>query len=176
MRASIAALSSFVALAAANLPGEPPNENVTITVGSGSSLSGYQLVANGVKYPELVPAAQASGFPNTWYLFWTDLGHIAYYSLSINITGTKWELAQSPVDSNFQGPWVLAPPNQYGIPNDIWDAENDSPDLKWDGDTSQDVFGCTNDAKDIQIAVYSPGKEPKGCEKIQLEYKAVAEK
>ncbi|KAJ8129418.1 hypothetical protein O1611_g4213 [Lasiodiplodia mahajangana] len=168
MRASIPALFSLAAVAAANPSYGPPDENVTITVGAGSSLDGYQLVGfveNGAGFPEFVTAADAAEASSVFYLFYKNYGHFGWYTINIDIGNATYATAIK--DEAFQGPIVFIDPETYGT--SIWSAETATSALTWTGDPSDFPYACTNDGH-IQLAIYTPGTQPANCEQITLEF------
>ncbi|KAI1152599.1 hypothetical protein F4825DRAFT_418463 [Nemania diffusa] len=174
MRASTSALVSFAAFAAANPSNGPPNENITLTVGAGSSLEGYQLVGfvdSTAAFPEFVTAADAAVSPSTFYLFYEDYGHFGWYSLNIDIGSATYGLDIQASDGLYEGPVIFIDSKTYGT--NIWGPTNASPVFPWTGDSSDFPFACSNDDGHIQLGIYTPGKEPENCEQVQLEYKAV---
>ncbi|KAF2969672.1 hypothetical protein GQX73_g3873 [Xylaria multiplex] len=175
MRASTSALLSLAAFAAANPLYGPPNEDITLKVGAGSSLEGYQLVRfanNGAAFPAFVTAAEAAESPSTFYLFYQNYGHFGFYSLNIDINGATYGFSVEGPPEIAQGRVVLIDSKTYG-PN-IWRPENDSPVFPWSGDSRDFTFACRNDDGHIQLGIYTPGKQPSSCEQVVLEYKAVA--
>ncbi|KAI8631014.1 hypothetical protein F5Y19DRAFT_427331 [Xylariaceae sp. FL1651] len=175
MRASASALLTFAAVAAANPSNGPPNEDITLKVGAGSSLEGYQLVGfidNGAGFPAFVTAAEAAESSSTFHLFYEDYGHFGWYSLNIDIDGATYGLDVEAPGGTYEGPMIFIDSATYGT--NIWDAKNDSPAFTWVGDSRDSTFACTNDDGHIQLGIYTPGKEPSNCEQVQLEYKAVA--
>ncbi|KAI1271256.1 hypothetical protein F5Y07DRAFT_404566 [Xylaria sp. FL0933] len=176
MRASTIASLSFAAFAAANPSNGPPNEDITLTVGAGSSLEGYQLVGfvNGASaFPAFVTAAEAAESPSsTFSLFYVDYGHFGWYSLNVDVDGATYGFDVKPEAGTFEGPMILISSEEYGT--NIWSPTNASPAFPWTGDSRDFPFACTNDDGHIQLAIYTPGTQPKNCEQIQLEYKAAA--
>ncbi|KAI1349284.1 hypothetical protein F5Y01DRAFT_327493 [Xylaria sp. FL0043] len=224
MRASTIASLSFAAFAAANPSNGPPNEDITLTVGAGSSLKGYQLVGfvdSAAAFPAFVTAAEAAESPSsTFSLFYVDYGHFGWYSLNTSFMRRFSRMSQSlnsfirdilqfgympirrvmkfagprigdlpsarrlpynsatygldvkPEAGTFEGAMILISSDEYGT--NIWGPTNASPAFPWTGDSRDFPFACTNDDGHIQLAIYTPGTQPKNCEQIQLEYKAVA--
>ncbi|KAI0427059.1 hypothetical protein F5Y09DRAFT_317247 [Xylaria sp. FL1042] len=176
MRASAIALFSFAAIAASNPSNGPPNEDITLTVGAGSSLEGYQLVGfvnDTAAFPEFVTAAEAAeSQSSTFYLFYNDYGHFGWYSLNIDVSGTTYGLDIKPEAGDYEGPVIFISSDEYGT--NIWGPTNASPAFPWTGDSTDFPFACTNDDGHIQLAIYKPGNEPGDCEQVQLEYKAIA--
>ncbi|KAI0118726.1 hypothetical protein GGR51DRAFT_130654 [Nemania sp. FL0031] len=168
MHASILALFSLAAIAAANPSYGPPNENVTITIGAGSSLDGYQLVGyvdNGAGFPEFVTPADAAEDASIFYLFYEDYGHFGWYTMNIDIGDATYATAIK--DGAFEGPIVFIDPATYGT--SIWSATTATSALTWTGDTRDFPYACTADGH-IQLAIYTPGTEPTDCEQITLEF------
>ncbi|KAI0799044.1 hypothetical protein GGR55DRAFT_684339 [Xylaria sp. FL0064] len=200
MRASTIASLSFAAFAAANPSNGPPNEDITLTVGADSSLEGYQLVGfvdGASAFPAFVTAAEAAESPSsTFSLFYVDYGHFGWYSLNVDVNGATYGFDVKPEAGTFEGPMILISSDEYG--SNIWGPTNASPAFPWTGELSNRIpdllvsglklifvdpstgdsrdfpFACTNDDGHIQLAIYTPGTQPKNCEQIQLEYKAVA--
>ncbi|KAI0905959.1 hypothetical protein F4823DRAFT_609077 [Ustulina deusta] len=169
MRASTSAFLSLAAFAAANPSYGPPDEDITLKVGAGSSLEGYQLVGfvdNTAAFPAFVTAAEAAESPSTWHLFYQNFGHFGYYSLNIVVDGATYGL--SLPDPDFVGPVTFIDSKAYGT--NIWGPENDSPVFPWSGDYRDFTFACSNDDGHIQLGIYTLGKEPNNCEQVRLEY------
>ncbi|KAJ8106797.1 hypothetical protein ONZ43_g6939 [Nemania bipapillata] len=178
MRPFSSVVLSFAALAAANPSYGPPNENITLTVGAGSSLEGYQLVgfANGTSpFPAFVPAAEAAVSASTFYLFYMDYGLFGWYSLNINfrvdVGSAKYGLDVQSPNGDYTGLMVFIPSTTYGT--NIWGPEKTSPAFPWTGNPTDFPFACSDSDGNLQLAIYTPGKQPKNCEQVQLEYKAV---
>ncbi|KAI0402781.1 hypothetical protein F4802DRAFT_599740 [Xylaria palmicola] len=177
MRASASALFSFAATAAATLSGHPPEGNIVLTVGAGSSLEGYQLVGyynNGAGFPELVPAAVASQSQQPeWFLKWWNFGHFAWYAITSDIDSATYQLDIEPTGA-YTGTFVLNPQTSYYSSDDIWYPSDDSPVFPWFGNSDNSAHACTRDDGRLQLAVYGEGDRPKNCEQIQLEYHLLA--
>ncbi|KAI0531638.1 hypothetical protein GGR58DRAFT_508293 [Xylaria digitata] len=174
MRVSTSALLSLAAFATANPSYGPPNEDITLKVGAGSSLEGYQLVGfanDGAAFPAFVTADEAAESPSIFYLFYQNYGHFGFYSLNIDIDGATYGFSVEGPPEIAQGRVVLIDPETY-CPN-IWGPENDFPVFPW-SDSRDFTFACTNDNGHIQLGIYTPGKQPSNCEQVVLEYKAVA--
>ncbi|KAI0423061.1 hypothetical protein F5X98DRAFT_323657 [Xylaria grammica] len=177
MRASISALLSFVAIAAANPSDGPPDGDIILTVGAGSSLEGHQLVgfaSNGAGFPELVPAAEANESQSTWHLKFWNFGHFGWYAITSDIDGATYQLDKQEGDDTYTGPFVFAPQTSSYSSDDIWYPKTASPVFPWFGNTENFPFACTRDDGHIQLAIYGPDVHPENCEQVQLEYQLIA--
>ncbi|KAI1747104.1 hypothetical protein F4782DRAFT_522364 [Xylaria castorea] len=170
------AFGSFVAAAAAVTPvNGPPDEDITLKVGAGSSLAGYQLVGfvdGEAAFPAFVTAAEAAESPSTFYMFYEDYGHIGWYSLNIDVAGATYGLDVDAPENVYQGLMKFIDSETYGT--NIWTAKNDSPAFTWTGDGRDFPFACTGDDGHIRLGIFAPGSELENCEQVQLEYQAVA--
>ncbi|KAI0526533.1 hypothetical protein F5B22DRAFT_641678 [Xylaria bambusicola] len=169
MRVSMSALSFAAVAAAIDLPNYPPDGNVALTVGAGSSLEGYKLagfLSEGKGFPELVPATEAK--PDTWYLHFWNLVHTGWYAITMNIDGTTYQLERNPND------FELTPQTEYSSGDDLWQPRLDSPVFPWWGSETAFPFGCTRDDGHIQLSIHEADDVPANCEQIQLEYHLLA--
>ncbi|KAJ3571435.1 hypothetical protein NPX13_g5382 [Xylaria arbuscula] len=177
MRVSTSTLMSFVAFAAANPSDGPPDGAITLNVGAGSSLEGYQVVgfaSDGTGFPELVPAAEANESLSTWQLKYWNFGHFGWYAITSAIDGTTYQLDIEHTDDPYTGSFVFNPQTDYYSSDDIWSPKTASPDFPWFGNPENFAFGCTRDDGHIQLGIYSPNAPPKNCEQVKLEYQLIA--
>ncbi|KAI0514676.1 hypothetical protein F5B22DRAFT_647433 [Xylaria bambusicola] len=189
MRASTSALFSFATLASATLSGYPPEGNIVLTVGAGSSLEGYHLVghySNGAGFPKFVPAADvAQAQQSEWYLKAlarvTVCGRVGDIPLArketdachlVEIDGTTYQL--NIADGSFTGVYEFTVPLDYYSSDDIWNPTNDSPAFNYYGDSTKFTHACTRDDGDLQLGIYGTDNRPSNCERVQLEYQLVA--
>ncbi|KAI0442888.1 hypothetical protein F4803DRAFT_341387 [Xylaria telfairii] len=176
MRASAAsAILSLAAVAVANPSYGPPNEDITLKIGAGSSLAGYQLVGfvdGASAFPEFVTATEAAEQASTFHLFYSDYGHFGWYSLNIDVDGSKYGLDIEAPANVYEGTVKLIDAKTYGT--NIWSARNDSPAFTWFGDSRDFTFACPSNDGHIRLGIYTPGKQPTNCEQVELEFKAVA--
>lgn len=172
MRAAASALLTFAGLAAANLPGYPDDQNITIKVAAGSSIAGHRLVAfadGETRFPEFVPADKVGDEPETWFLFYKDYGHFGWFSLNIDIADAKYGIDILPEADTFEGPVVFIDAAEYGT--NIWGATTDNPALTWTGSSADSPYACSNNGH-LQLGIYTEALAPKNCEKIALEWTA----
>ncbi|KAI0188605.1 hypothetical protein EV127DRAFT_512854 [Xylaria flabelliformis] len=178
MRASTSfALGSFVAAAAAVRPfNGPPDQNITLTVAAGSSLAGHQLIGfidgEAAGFPAFVTAAEAAESSSTVYMFYKDYGHFGWYSLNIDVAGTKYGLDIDAPDNVYQGLVKFIDSESYGT--NIWKATTDSSAFTWTGDSRDFPFACTGDDGHARLGIFTPGSELENCEQVQLEWKTAA--
>ncbi|KAI0450052.1 hypothetical protein F5B21DRAFT_448376 [Xylaria acuta] len=176
MRASAASILLPIATVAAVTPSNgPPDEDITLKVGAGSSLAGYQLVGfvdGATAFPAFVTAAEAAESASTFHMFYEDYGHFGWYSLNIDVAGAKYGLDVDAPENVYEGLMKFIDSNTYGT--NIWGAKNDSPAFTWTGDSRDVTFACTGDDGHIRLGIFTPGGELENCEQVQLEFKAVA--
>ncbi|KAI1738667.1 hypothetical protein F4680DRAFT_424597 [Xylaria scruposa] len=159
MRVSTSA--AFLALAAAGANAG----YISVAVSSGT-FEGYQLsVDDTLSFAELVPAAEASGRPTTWFTEPHYYGHVNYYSLDIETNDSRyWITVDSSNDVTSEGPFVLTT-ESFSVTNTWW--QESTGVWRYTG-YGKAPFGCINSAGKIQLKIYTDGSKPENCEQVAL--------
>ncbi|KAI1179301.1 hypothetical protein F4777DRAFT_533660 [Nemania sp. FL0916] len=173
MHASIAALLTFAGLAAATAH----DISLTVKVGPGSELEGYQLVA-APEYPEFVAPDQIGDNRVDWYLARAQIGIYAtdYYDyILIGVNGTDHELTLGG-NGTSPGPIVYTPwygAVTYNLLNawtagDAYEGYPFTYSSYLDGYGHPEAVACSNSDGRFQLSVYPPGPLPDNCVNTSL--------